>query len=147
MNYGRLALAVLGAYVVDAAYGFLVYGTLMRHQFEHFPSVYRPEATQATYMPILFGGILIAMVAAAYIYAKGYEGGRGGAEGVRFGLCIGAFAAAYAGIVSYALLNIDHYLGLHLVLANFFEWTINGTVIGLIYRPNAREGRTAPPAV
>ena len=34
-----------------------------------------------------------------------------------------------------------------LALANFFEWTINGTVIGLIYRPLLREGRAAPPKV
>jgi len=147
MNYGRLALAVVGAFVADAVFGFLVYGTLLAHEFEQFPNVYRPMATQGKYMPILFAGILVAMIAAAYIYAKGYEGGSGIAEGVRFGVCIGLFAAGYAAIVGYSLTNIDHYLGFHLALANFFEWTINGTVIGAIYRPAARAGRAAPPAV
>ncbi|HYM25059.1 MAG TPA: hypothetical protein VEU08_17700 [Vicinamibacterales bacterium] len=147
MNYGRLALAVVGGFIADAVFGFLIYGMLMAHQFEHFPGVYRPMATQGKYMPILFAGILIAMIAAAYIYAKGYEGGSGVGEGVRFGMCIGLFAAGYAAVVGYSLTNIDHYLGFHLAVANFAEWTINGTVIGLIYRPSARAGRAAPPAV
>ena len=35
-----------------------------------------------------------------------------------------------------------------LAIANFAEWTINGTVIGLIYKPGARrDSRAAPPAV
>ena len=137
MNYGRLALAVVAAFVADAVYGFLVYGTLLKHQFSHFPNVYRPKATQVTFMPIMFGGILLAMIAAAVMYAKGYEGGSGVAEGMRFGMLLGAFAAGYAAIVGYALTNIDHYLGVHLILANFFEWTINGAVIGLVYRTSA----------
>jgi hypothetical protein len=147
MSYGRLALAVLGGFVADAVFGFLVYGMLLAHQFEEFPAVYRPMSTQGKYMPILFLGILVAMAAAAYIYAKGYEGGAGAGEGLRFGMCIGVFAAGYAAIVGYSLTNIDHRLGLHLALANFFEWTINGTVIGLIYSRPLREGRSAPPAV
>jgi len=147
MNYGRLALAVVGGFIADAVFGFLVYGMLLAHQFEEFPAVYRPMATQGKYMPILFAGILIAMAAAAYIYAKGYEGGSGMAEGVRFGMCLGVFAAGYAAIVGYSLTNINHELGLHLTIANFFEWTINGTVIGVIYRPPLREGRAAPPKV
>ena len=148
MNYGRLALAVVGGFVVDFVFGFLIYGMLLAHQFEEFPAVYRPMATQGKYLPILFAGILLAMIAAAYIYAKGYEGGSGAAEGVRFGICMGLFAAGYAAIVGYSLTNIDHYLGAHLAIANFAEWTINGTVIGLIYRPGAaRAGRAAPPAV
>ena len=139
MNYTRLALAVVAGFIADAVFGFLVYGMLLKHQFEQFPNVYRPESTQGTYMPILFAGILIAMAAAAYIYAKGYEGGSGVGEGVRFGMCMGLFAAGYAAIVGYSLTNIDHWLGLHLILANFFEWTINGTVIGLVYRPLAKK--------
>jgi hypothetical protein len=40
------------------------------------------------------------MVAAGYIYAKGYEGGSGIAEGARFGAAIGLFAVGYAAIVN-----------------------------------------------
>ena len=42
---------------------------------------------------MMFAGILVAMIAAAFIYAKGYEGGAGVQEGVRFGALIGLFMA------------------------------------------------------
>jgi hypothetical protein len=56
--------------------------------------------TQMAYMPFLFGGILVAMLAAAFIYAKGYEGGSGLMEGARCGAALGVFAAGYAGIIA-----------------------------------------------
>src|SRR2546428_14007039 len=87
MNYGRLAAAAVVGAVVDMAYGFLVYGVLLRGQFGQYPGVYRP-AEDMSYMPFLFLGILIAMVAATYMYAQGYEGGRGVQGGLRSGAAV-----------------------------------------------------------
>ena len=134
MNYGRLAIAAVVATIVDGVYGFLVYGTLMTSQFAQYPGVYRPMDAQAAFMPYLFLGILIAMFAAAYIYAKGYEGGSGVAEGARFGVCIGSFAVGYAVIVAYATTNIGSRFTVVMALASLIEWTLNGVVIGLIYK-------------
>src|SRR5580692_6432939 len=106
MNYARIVLAALAATVVDAVYGFIVYGNLLTSQFERFPGVYRPAATQGAYMPFLFGGVFLAMLAAAFIYAKGYEGGSGIAEGIRFGMLIGLVEIGYSVMVSYAITNI-----------------------------------------
>ena len=85
------------------------------------------------------------MVAAAFVYAKGFERGSGVAAGMRFDMLLGAFAAGYAAIVGYALTNFDHFQGFHLIQANFVEWTINGVVIGLLYQPStARQNQPAP---
>ena len=135
MNYGRLALAAVVATIVDAVYGFLVYGTLMQRQFAALPAVYRQPDTAATYMPFIFIGTFLAMLAATYIYAKGYEGGSGVREGLGFGAAIGSFAVGYTAIVNFATLNIDHRLGLHMALAAFAEWILAGIVIGLLYKP------------
>jgi hypothetical protein len=134
MNYGRLAIAAVVATIVDAVYGFIVYGNLLTSQFAMFPGVYRPMDAQAAYMPALFGGVLIAMFAASFIYAKGYEGGSGLAEGARFGVAIGLFAVGYAVLVAYAITNVGRHLTLMMAFAALAEWIINGTVIGLIYK-------------
>jgi hypothetical protein len=133
MNIGRVAIAAVVATVVDAVYGFLVYGTLLNSEFARHPAVYRP-ASDASYMPILFLGVFVAALAAAYMYAKGYEGGSPAGEGLRFGALLGTFALGYAGIVNYAVLNIDTSLGARLGIAAFVEWLIAGLVIGLAYR-------------
>src|SRR5207245_9895361 len=100
MNYGRLALAAVAAWLVDAVYGFTVYGTVLSGEFGRYPGVYRPTDSQAAYMPILFAGILLATFVASYVYAKGYEGGSGVQEGMRLGVLIGVIVFRSAGWVT-----------------------------------------------
>ena len=137
MNYGRLALAAVAATIADAAYGFLVYGTLLTSEFGQYPGVYRPNDVGAAYLPLMFVGILIAMFAVVFIYAKGYEGGKGAGEGARFGVCFGIFAAAFYASVNYATLNIGRRLAAGLAAAGIVEWIVVGVVIGLVYRSTA----------
>jgi uncharacterized membrane protein (GlpM family) len=142
MNYGRLAAAAVAATVVDACYGFLVYGMLLTSEFGRYPGVYRPnDAAGMAYLPLMFVGILIGMFAVVAIYAKGYEGGSGMMEGARFGALFGIFAVAFYVSVSYATLNIGRKLTAELAGAGLVEWIIAGIVIGLVYAPAATPAR------
>jgi hypothetical protein len=141
MNYARLGLAAVAATVFDAVYGFLVYGMLLAPEFGRHPGVYRSNEAGQAFLPLMFGGLLIAIVAAAIIYAKGYEGGSGLAEGARFGFLLGVFVVfAFAG-VNYAVLNIGRKLAVMASGAGFVEWLAIGTIIGLVYKPAARSPR------
>jgi hypothetical protein len=132
---GRVVIAAVVATIVDAVYGFVVYGMLLASRFEALPAVYRQADTAPQYMPFIFVGTLLAMIAASYIYAKGYEGGSAVTEGIRFGVVIGLFAAGYASIVNYATLNIPTDHGLIMAVAAFVEWVLAGIVIGVMYKP------------
>jgi len=138
MNYGRLALAAVAAWIVDAVYGFIVYGNVLTTDFARYPGVFRPQDAQGPFMPVLFAGILLAMFAAAYIYAKGYEGGSGTQEGMRFGVLIGLLVFGYHGLVSYAVMNLGRRVGAELAIASLVEWTLAGIVIGFVYRPSVQ---------
>ena len=83
----------------------------------------------------MFAGILVGMFAVAYIYAKGYEGGSGLQEGLRFGLLIGIFNAGYFIGVDYGILNIGGRLALSMALAGLGEW-LHGRrrSIGSVYK-------------
>jgi hypothetical protein len=134
MNYGRLLMAAVAATIVDGIYGFVVYGNLLTSQFAQYPGVFRPADVGMSFMPYLFGGIFVAMLGAAFIYAKGYEGGSGVAEGARCGAALGVFAIGYAVIVAYATTNVGTRLTCLMAAAAFGEWIINGIVIGLVYK-------------
>jgi hypothetical protein len=137
MNVSRLAMAAVAATVWDLIYGFCVYGILLAPEFSKYPNVYRSNEAGMGYLPLMFAGILVAMIVAAAIYAKGYEGGSGVTEGARFGMLLGVFVAtAFAG-VSYAVLNIGRRLAVYLAAAGFIEWLVAGIVIGLVYKPAA----------
>jgi len=144
MNMGRLALAALAATVIDAVYGFAVYGTAMASQFAAFPGVFRSAETQTMYLPVMLCGILVGMFAITYVYAKGYEGGRGLMEGLRFGLVMAIFNAGYFVAVSYGILNIGRRLTAAMAVAGLGEWLVVGATIGLLYRSAAgAEARSA----
>ena len=134
MNMGRLALAAVAATVVDGIYGFAVYGNALGNLFMAFPGVFRPTETQTAYLPVMFCGILVGMFAATFIYAKGYEGGSGVREGLRFGLLMAIFNAGYFVATSYGILNIGRRLTLAMAVAGLGEWLLVGATIGLIYR-------------
>lgn len=138
MNYGRLALAAVAAWVVDGVYGFIVYGNVLAGEFSRYPGVYRQPGNAEAYMPFLFAGTLFAMLVASYIYAKGYEGGSGVQEGMRFGVLVGLLVFGYVGVVNYAILNIGRRLAGSLGIAGLVEWTIAGMVIGAVYKPAAQ---------
>ena len=135
MNYPRLLAAAVAATIGDAVYGFLVYGTLMAPEFAKYPNVYRSADVSAQFLPYMFAGIFVAMIAAAAIYSRGYTGGSGVSEGLRFGLLLGLLAAFFFAGVSYGTLNLNKKLAGMLACAGFVEWTLAGTLIGLVYKP------------
>jgi hypothetical protein len=140
MNFARVVAAGVAATVWDSIYGYCVYGVLLAPEFEKYPNVYRPADTGPTYLPLMFAGILVAMIAAAFIYAKGYEGGSGVSEGARFGFLLAVFVVgAFVG-VNYAILNINKKITLMLAAAGFVEWLVAGVVMGLVYRGTPAHG-------
>ena len=137
MNYSRIVLAAVAATVVDGIYGFIVYGQVIGSEFARYPEIYRSTESQTAYLPGMFVGILFAMFVAAYLYAKGYEGGNGMQEGMRFGVLIGLLMVGYVAGVDYAIMRIGKRMALYFGLAGLVEWIVVGTVIGLVYKPAA----------
>jgi hypothetical protein len=135
MNYGRLFLATVVSMVVYFLYGFLVEGLLIRNDFAPFSAVYRSAETVKPYMPLGMASILISIFVVAILYAKGYEGGRGLAEGFRFGLLVGVFVVCAFVTTNFVILNIGGKLVLKLAVSALVQWTIIGIVIGTIYKP------------
>ena len=135
MNYTRIALAAVAAWVVDMIYGFVVYGNLLTAQFQSYPGVFRATADEK--LPILFAGLFIGMLALAAIYAKGYEGGSGIVEGVRFGVLIALLMFGMISLGNYALYNVGRRLAASFAAANFIEMILIGAVIGAAYKPAA----------
>ena len=135
MNYARLALAAVAATIFDAVYGFLVYGMLLAPEFARYPGVYRSNEAGMAFLPLMFAGLFIAIVAVTIIYAKGYEGGSGAAEGARFGFLLGVFVVFAFVAVNYAVLEVGRKIAVMTAAAGFVEWLAIGLVIGLVYRP------------
>jgi hypothetical protein len=94
MNFPRIALAALGAFVAYFAMGGLAFAVfpLLAAEFRKYPAVYRSQAGIKSVMPAGMAAMFVAMLALAVIYAMLYRGGSGITEGARFGALIGVFA-------------------------------------------------------
>src|SRR5271163_4169094 len=137
MNWMRVVLAALGAFVAYFAAGGLMFVTMpwMKKEFEKYPAVYRSHESIMSVMPAGMAAMFVSIAALAVIYAMGYQGGAGVMEGARFGALIGVFAMGAFTVHNFVNLNIGWKLTMQQSVAYFVEWVVVGMVIGAIYRP------------
>ena len=140
MNYTRIVIAAIAATIVDGLYGFLVWGKVLAGEFGRYPEIYRPGDDMSAF-PLMFAGILVGMIFASWIYAKGYQGGSGLSEGLRFGIVMGLFMAAYSAGVDYGTLRVGKKMAMTYLIGGFGEWLLAGLAIGLVYKPTAAGSR------
>ena len=142
MDYRRLALAAVAAWVVDCIYGFFVYGVLLVAEFDRYPTVFRPPDEVNGLLALMFGATLVGTFVMAYIFAKGHEGGNGLGEGFRFGVLLAAFGLFTMSIPNYVVYRYGRKLAVETAIAGLIEMILTGVVFGLIYRPLARPRAT-----
>ena len=139
MNYARILLASLCAFVAYFIYGGILFGILpwLRTEYARYPAVYRSQEGIKRVMPFGMLAMFVALVAIAMLYAMVYTGGSGLAEGARFGALIGVFAIGSFVVHNYVNLNIGLKLTIQQSILYFVQWVIMGIVIGLVYKPTA----------
>jgi hypothetical protein len=137
MNYGRIFLAALGAFLAYFVIGGLSFVLVpsLKNEFLRYPAVYRSQEGIKSVMPAGMAAMFVAIFALAVIYARLYRGGSGLAEGASFGALIGVFAIGSFVVHNYVNLNIGVKLTIQQSVAYFLEWLVVGIVIGLIYKP------------
>ncbi|MEP6573621.1 MAG: hypothetical protein ABJD11_13030 [Gemmatimonadota bacterium] len=136
MNYGRLALATVGGMVAYFAAGSAIFVLVPQliTEARKYPAVFRSREGQMAGMPAIMAATLVAILVVAVLYAMSYQGGSGLAEGARFGALIGVFVVCAFVVHNYVNLNFGRTLMLMQAVAYFIEWTVVGTVIGLLYK-------------
>jgi len=131
----RILIAALAATIADFGYGYAVYGNLLSSSFAAQTGIYRGVEAQMANMPLGALGVLLAMVAAATMFARGRV--RGLAAGVSFGALMAMFVVGACVLVNYATINITAAHGALMAAAAIGEWLVVGVVISAVYRAPA----------
>jgi hypothetical protein len=145
MNLKRVAYSALACWTLYMALSYLVHGVLLRPTYLKYAGAMRPEAQAASILPIGFAAALVGFFAFAYAYAKGYEGGSGVREGLRFGVLVATMICAFAVVWEYMVWPMGPRLFGAWVVDYFVEFSIYGVLTGLIYKP--AEGTLRRPVV
>ncbi|MGE5926494.1 MAG: DUF1761 family protein [Gemmatimonadota bacterium] len=136
MNFGRIALASVAgtvAYFMTGFAMFMLVPQLVNEGRKH-AALFRSPEEQMSRMPAIMLAIFVAILVLAVLYARSSRPA-GIAEGVRFGVLIGVFVVCAFVVHNYVNFNMGTTLMLLQAGAYFIEWTVVGTVIGLLYRP------------
>jgi hypothetical protein len=135
MNYARIAAAAVVAWVVSLGIGLFVNLVLLADLARANTPPMRPEAEIMGLLPLGFAFLLLGFFAFAYAYARGYEGGNGLMEGVRFGVVVALIIIGFAGIWQYIVFPISEALTVAMVIDTLVEAAIYGAIVGVIYKP------------
>lgn len=143
MNLGRVAAAAVVAWVVSIGIGYLVNQVLFAGLMQANVTAFRPETEMMGNLPLGFGALLLGFFAFAYAYAKGYEGGNGVMEGIRFGVVASFIVNGFGVIWFYVTVPITGSLAVAMVIDTVVELAIYGAIVGAIYKPAGTMTRAA----
>jgi hypothetical protein len=146
MNLTRVAVAAVAAWIVSIPVGFFVNNMVLAGLTAANQAAMRPEAELMGKLPLGLAFLLLGFFAFAYIYAKGYEGGNGIVEGLRFGVSVGALIVGFGVIWQYVLYPISGAMAIAIVIDSMIEAALYGAIVGAIYRPAGHAIRRAATA-
>jgi hypothetical protein len=135
MNFARIALAAVVSWIVYLGVSFVVHTMLLRELYLQHLNSMRPEADQNAILPIGFMFALVGFFAFAYAYAKGYEGGKGVQEGLRFGVLVGILICAFRIIWDHMVWPVSLQLTTAWMVENILEFALYGMIVGALYKP------------
>jgi hypothetical protein len=133
VNFGRVAAAALVGWIVHLGLTTLVWSVLLPDVAGQTASLLRPLAEMN--LTLGFAVSLLGFFVFAYAYAKGYEGGPGAVEGLRFGVIVGLLLACFSAVWSYVMMPISGTFAAAMTVDAIVEMAIFGTVVGLVYKP------------
>ena len=135
MNLPRLGLATLAALVAYFIVGGIFFTIPAMHaEFAKYPAIYRTGEAINSLMAVGVLGILLAIGAAATIFARMHPRGADAKAGIRFGALLAVFQLGSFVLHNHMNLNIGWRLSALQGIAYMAEWMVVGVVISLVYR-------------
>jgi hypothetical protein len=135
MKLTRLALATLAAFIAYFVVGGIFFTIPAMHaEFAKYPAIYRTGEAISSVMAVGVLGILLAIGAAAAIFARMHPAGAGPKAGIKFGVLLAVFQLGSFVLHNYMNLNIGWRLSALQGIAYMAEWIVVGVVISLVYR-------------
>jgi len=134
VNFGRVAAGALVGWIVYLGLSPLVNNVLLADLYAQHARVFRPQSEMNPAFGL--GATLVGFFVFAYAYAKGYEGGKGAVEGLRYGVIVGLLLATFSVAWNYVVLPVSGTLAAAWIVDVIVEMAIYGAVVGLIYKPH-----------
>jgi hypothetical protein len=133
MNWKKIFIAFIAAFIFLFAFGFLWYGTLMQGAHHEVPTLLRPEADFKSY----FGWLILGQAVMAFFFTLlcvRYVPTGGAGAAATAGILVGL---VYAGphLISFAVQPLTTKIVIGWIAGAVIQFTIAGAIVGAIYKP------------
>jgi hypothetical protein len=138
----KLIVAWIVLFVAWMIGSFVVHGVLLHSDYMQLTSLFRPEADQQKYFPLMILAHLILSGAFVWIYARGAEAKPWMTQGVRFGVAVAFLTTVPTYIIYFVVQPMPGDVVIKQIVYDGVLMVILGTLVAWLYRNTA-----APPRV
>jgi hypothetical protein len=135
MDMKKTLGAIVAAFVVYAASGYLIHEVLLKSAYIDSANVWRPDDAIQHRMWIMLLSEFIFALGAVLVYVRGVEKKSWVGQGIRFGILLSLVAPVPGFMMSYVTLPVSHKLALHWILLGIAQAILVALVIAAICQP------------
>ena len=130
----RLIIAWVVIFVAWFMGSFVVHGVLLHSDYAQLPNLFRAEADQQKYFPLMILAHVILAGAFAWIYARGAEAKPWLAQGVRFGIAVALLTIVPNYMIYFCVQPVPGDMAIKQILFDSALMVILGTIVAWLYR-------------
>lgn len=141
MHYGRVVASAVVAWLAYLIVNPLMHDVVLADLYAQHAALFRPIDQRD--LVIGYAVSALGFLVFAFVFAKGYEGGVGAVEGLRFGVVVGLLLSCLSVTWTYVILPVSGTLAMAWAVGAVFEMGLYGVLVGLVYKPvSPRRWRT-----
>ena len=130
----KFIFAWIGLFVAWLLGDFVVHAVLLHSDYMQLPNLYRTEADQQKYFPLMILAHVIMSGALVWIYARGAEAKAWMAQGVRFGVAVALLTAVPTYLIYFVVQPMPGDVVIKQLLCEGVLMVLLGTIVAWFYR-------------
>jgi len=138
----KFIIAWIALFVAWLLGDFLIHAVLLHSDYMQLSNLYRTEADQQKYFPLMILAHVIMSGALVWIYARGAEAKPWMAQGVRFGVAVALLTAVPTYMIYFVVQPMPGGVVIKQILGEGVLMVILGTIVAWLYRDAATPLRT-----
>ena len=133
----KFAIAWLVLFVAWFLGSFVVHGVLLHSDYLQLTNLFRPEADQQRYFPLMILAHVILSGAFVWIYARGVEAKPWPAQGLRFGVVVALLTIVPTYVIYFVVQPMPGEVVIKQIVGDGVLLIILGTIAAWLYRDAA----------
>jgi hypothetical protein len=134
----KFFIAWLVMFIAWMAGSFVVHGVLLHDDYARLPNLFRSEAEEQHYFPLMILAHVIMSGAFVWIYSRGVEASPWLPQGIRFGLAVALLTVVPMYTIYYVVQPMPGMSVVKQIVFNGILMPILGVVAAFMYRPPVR---------